>query len=643
MHVTLHDVSIHFSEEEWSALHISQKTLFIGVMKENYENVLSLGAPIAVPELFQQVGQWEKACMLSETQIPSPVSQNIEQIEELCATDLPVDNLDTNENEGKPEPVTVYDASTSQSLGLKEQVMNNESVQHPCLKCKQFLCQCVSQSWSKKKPYSCIDCGKRYSRELFAVAHQKTHLRRGIYNCPSCEKSFQKPFHLQIHLKTHEEQRIIKCPVCEETFVTKGACARHRRQEHGRCYKKGGQCNKCGEIFKTQLQLKLHNRVHRKAYHCNRCEMLFSNKSDYQTHQRRHAREEVYACRKCKKVYSRLSSYMKHNKFCLCQMTSSKSYENEEKIKSTSKSLLIGLRKTDLLSDNVIEPSSDNLHLQKPCKIDSRPNDDQPNDGDRKESQLCYQKPTNLTEVQTEQNRTFSSPHDLPKINPHQEKEWKISREDRLLEQPGPHSATKTNKIFRCKTCNNVYRHESSMIRHRLSHTTIYVCQECGKTFTKFLHIYIHRIEHKNRKSFNCSICRKGFSFRSLLRLHQNTHTSQTSSQGSAYNAKLVVPSNVSWLGNYYRCSYCVLGFNVPHSLLLHQKLHNDRPSNKRPNRFSLDSRNSSDKTSPVSKCSRNDGMIPLRERTQSTDYMKIRCKALESRDLFQQCHRSTE
>ncbi|CAH2251050.1 zinc finger 605 isoform X1 [Pelobates cultripes] len=533
--------------------------------------------------------------------IPNSVSQNIEQIEDPCATDLPVDNLDTSENEGKPEPVTVYDASTSQSLGLKEQVMNNESVQHPCLKCKQLLCQCVSQSWSKKKPYSCIDCGKRYSRELFAVAHQKTHFRRGIYNCPSCEKSFQKPYHLQIHLKTHEEQRIIKCPVCEETFVTKGACARHRRLEHRRFYKKGGQCNKCGEIFKTQLQLKLHYRVHRKAYHCNRCEMLFSNKSDYQTHQRRHAREEVYACGKCKKVYSRLSSYMKHNKSGLCRMASSKSYENEEKIKSTSKSLLIGLKKTDLLSDNILESSSDNLHLQKPCKIDSRPND------------------------------------------PHREKEWKISSKDRLLEQPGPHSATETNKIFRCKTCNKVYRHESSMIRHRLSHTTIYVCQECGKTFTKLLHIYIHRIEHKNKKSFSCSICRKGFSFRSLLRLHQNTHTSQTSSQGSAYNAKLVVPSNVSWLGNYYRCSYCVLGFNVAHSLLLHQKLHNDRPSNKRPNRFRLDSRNSSDKTSPVSKCSRNDGMIPLRERIQSTDYKKIQCKALESRDLFQQCHRSTE
>lgn len=45
--VSLEDVCLHFTEEEWGLLNASQKLLYQTVMLENFWRVLSLGLPLS--------------------------------------------------------------------------------------------------------------------------------------------------------------------------------------------------------------------------------------------------------------------------------------------------------------------------------------------------------------------------------------------------------------------------------------------------------------------------------------------------------------------------------------------------------------------------------------------------------------------
>lgn len=58
-----------------------------------------------------------------------------------------------------------------------------------------------------EKPYSCLECGKRFAQNGNLTKHMKLHIKneRKIHSCGICGKKYTEKFNLRVHLKKHNE------------------------------------------------------------------------------------------------------------------------------------------------------------------------------------------------------------------------------------------------------------------------------------------------------------------------------------------------------------------------------------------------------------------------------------------------------
>ena len=58
---------------------------------------------------------------------------------------------------------------------------------------------------SKKKPFTCDDCGKGFCQNRTLAVHKILHYEEAPHRCPICQRSFNQRSNLKTHLHTHAD------------------------------------------------------------------------------------------------------------------------------------------------------------------------------------------------------------------------------------------------------------------------------------------------------------------------------------------------------------------------------------------------------------------------------------------------------
>ena len=108
--------------------------------------------------------------------------------------------------------------------------------------------------------------------------------KQDSFDCHICEKVFKKRIYLKRHLETHN--RRFKCKRCGDEFKTFLDLQVHR---HVHAHEKSFKCDFCGIGFKVEHNMKEHRRIHTgEKYKCDICDKQFTQMSGLHSHKKTH-------------------------------------------------------------------------------------------------------------------------------------------------------------------------------------------------------------------------------------------------------------------------------------------------------------------------------------------------------------------
>ena len=87
------------------------------------------------------------------------------------------------------------------------------------------------------------------------------------------------------------------------------------------------------------------------------------------------------------------------------------------------------------------------------------------------------------------------------------------------------HCSSTVKKEFSCKQCSKTYTSLGALKMHIRTHTLPCKCQLCGKSFSRPWLLQGHIRTHTGEKPFSCQHCQRSFADRSNLRAHLQTHS----------------------------------------------------------------------------------------------------------------------
>ncbi len=86
---------------------------------------------------------------------------------------------------------------------------------------------CSIQTTDVKRPISCSQCGKSFTRNESLKDHMLIHAGIKPYSCSQCGKSFTQKGSLMRHMRIHSEEKPFTCSQCGKSFTQKGQLENH--------------------------------------------------------------------------------------------------------------------------------------------------------------------------------------------------------------------------------------------------------------------------------------------------------------------------------------------------------------------------------------------------------------------------------